>query len=659
MLCVFSILALCTITVARANAQTVPIYDIQYTVEASGESPYAGQEVTISGIVTAAFSDGYVIAEASGPWQAIFVYSIAHGPDMGDEVELTGTVSEYYGMTEIVNVTNYQHMSSGDSVDSTIVSVAEAGQEQYESVLITVDSVFVAGLFDYGEWTVSDGTDSLLCNDKNDYMYFPEPGDSLETVTGILFYSFGDFKLEPRATDDIKGDPIPHYALHGHIVTMNETRDIIYNAYLKIAGDEIVAIHTSRPYNIPVVETAGFIFPGLIDSHNHPPYNVLGIIPFQTLFTDRYEWQSHPLYGDFQTQLSSIVDYSGSSAQWLNVVKLAEVRALTAGTTSIQGLNCNGDSNNHFAHQGIIIDNIERFPARVYSKTFPLREGSAFWQTKSGQYWDRFVIHLSEGTSLAALDEFSDWQNLGMLDARTTIIHGVPYGASEWSAMAQAEANIIWSPTSNMRLYGQTADIPGALAAGVNVALSPDWTESGTENILDELKEAARINREAWGDVITPLQFAEFVTCNAARAAGIERIAGQISPGFRANLMVIPEGIQVNLMVFPEGMRPNLIVFPGGSNKPYDALLRAEPATVKLTVVDGRPMYGNPDLLAQFSFLDDVETITVGDQEKSLAIRINSHAIPDADKPFSEIFSVLEEAYQASEPKVCDFVGIQ
>ena len=557
----------------------VSIYDIQSTVDASGNSMYAGEVLTISGTVTAVFVDGYTVAEASGPWQAIFVYSKKNGPDIGDDVEVTGTVSENYGMTMVSNVTSFQHLSSGNNIDSTFVSVGEASQEQYESVLITVEDVSVTGLLNYGEWIVSDEiSDILLCDDLNDYVYFPKLGDSLVSITGILFYSYGYFKIEPRTTNDIKGEAIPHYALHGHIVTMNETRDIIRNAYLEIIGDEIIAIRSSRPLDIPVVEVGGLIFPGLIDSHNHPAYNVLDLIPFQETFTERYEWQALPLYADFKNQYSDMLNYGGAYAQSINMIKLAEVRALTAGTTSIQGLNCNGNNYDGFAHQGIIVNNIERFPARVYSDVFPLRHELAFWAAKRAEYWDRFVIHLSEGTSFEALYEFLFLQSLGMLDARVSIIHGIPFGADQWSAMANVQANLIWSPVCSQLLYDYTADIPGALAAGVNVALAPDWTESGSYNILDELKVADYLNREIWGDAITPLQFAEFVTCNAAKAVGAEKIVGQIAPGFRANLMVIP----------------------GGPEKPYKALLKSEASDIKLTVVDGRPMYGDPNILAKF-----------------------------------------------------------
>jgi hypothetical protein len=203
--------------------------------------------------------------------------------------------------------------------------------------------------------------------------------------------------------------------------------------------------------------------------------------------------------------------------------------------------------------------------------------------------------------------------------------------------MAAAQASLVWSPASNLLLYGTTADIPGALAAGVNVALAPDWTESGSLNLLDEMKVAEQINQSSWGGVVTPQQLVEFVTRNAAKALGVGDWAGQVAPGFQANILVIP----------------------GDPADPYSALLNASPGDVELTIVNGRPMYGAPGFMTQFPLLTGLEEFNVGGVTKHLAIQIDSHAIPDSDKPFSGVYSELEEAYGASDPKICEFLGVE
>jgi cytosine/adenosine deaminase-related metal-dependent hydrolase len=629
-----AVLLAAPLSVCAAPVNSVEIFEIQYTTDPSGDSPLVGQTVTTAGVVTAITADGFTIADSVGAWHAIFIYTIAGGPVVGDSVQVTGAVHEYYGMTEIADVTDFQLLSSGHPVVPLTVTSADASQEAYESVLLQIEAGTVTELLSYGEWVLDD---ALVCDDLNDYVYFPEVGDLLDSLTGVLFYSYGAFKLEPRTTSDIAGEPIPHYALGGDVVTMNVAGDVLSDHYVEVVGDQIVAIHSSPPIGILVVETSGVIFPGLIDAHNHAAYNVLGVIPFGVTFEDRYEWQDSPLYAEFKDQYKAIRDYGGSGALTDFIHKLAELRALCAGTTTIQGVNCNGHQYDTYAHQGMGINNAERFPNRILSSTFPLSQSATYWQNRADEYWDRFVIHLAEGVNTAASGEFDAWQALGVLDYRTTIIHGLALGAPEWAALSAVGGHVVWSPRSNVILYGQTADIPGALSAGVNVALAPDWTESGSLHMLEEMKFARTIGDSLWGGALTPRLLTEMVTCNAADALGATGRIGTITVGYTADLMVIP----------------------GTAIAPYDSLLAAEPEDVALTVVSGRPMYGDLSLMAQFDFLGDTEDIMIGGTYKRLAVLIASHAIPDSDVPTAEVIAALEAAYAESYPPICCFLGIE
>jgi imidazolonepropionase-like amidohydrolase len=618
---------------ATASAQT-SIHDIQYTTDPSGDSPLVGQVVTTGGVVTAVHYDGFVMYEGAAPWQAVFVYNFTAAPSIGDEVTLTGTVQEYAGMTEITGLAAFSIVSQDNPVTPLVVSSAVAGQEQYESVLLMVEAPIVTGLLGYGEWTL-DG--SLTCDDLNDYLYFPQLDDPLTSVTGTLFYSNGAFKLQPRFTPDIVGDVIAHFALGGDVVTMNATRDVLIDHWVEIQGDRIVGIHSAPPGGLTAVATGGLIFPGLIDSHNHPVYNVLGPIPFEQTFEHRDEWRSHPLYDAFGDQYDAILTYTAPALQRLRILKLAEVRAMTSGTTTIQGPHAYGHSNDPYGRQGIGINNAHRWPPRIYHDTFPLWDTISQWQARAAENWRRFVVHVAEGTNAAALAEFSAWKDRVPLDERTTIIHGTGLGAPEWAEMAGASANLVWSPQSNITLYGTTADIPGALAAGVNVALAPDWTESGSNDVLAEMKVAQEWSATEWSGLLTPRQLAEMVTLNAADALGMSDIRGAVIPGLRADLMVIP----------------------GDAAAPYEALLAADQADVALTVISGRPGYGDPVLMDQFAELTMVEDITIEDQTKRLALAITAHGIQYSDQLFVDIHAELEAAYDAATPIICCFRGLE
>jgi len=156
----------CLLTLAGSQAFALPIYDVQYTIDVSGDSPYNTQIVTVSGIVTAEFYNGFTIADAAGPWNSIFVFTYSYGPDIGDEIEVTGLVDEYYNLTEIKDLTSYTVLSTGNAVTPTIVNTSDLAQESYETVLVTIQNITVATLETYGEYTVDDGSGAARCDDR-------------------------------------------------------------------------------------------------------------------------------------------------------------------------------------------------------------------------------------------------------------------------------------------------------------------------------------------------------------------------------------------------------------------------------------------------------------------------------------------------------------
>jgi 5-methylthioadenosine/S-adenosylhomocysteine deaminase len=95
---------------------------------------------------------------------------------------------------------------------------------------------------------------------------------------------------------------------------------------------------------------------------------------------------------------------------------------------------------------------------------------------------DLFLIHLGEGlpSDQLSVDEFGKLKDKGLLTNRTAIIHGTAFGKTQFDAMHAAGTYLIWSPTSNLNLYGTTTDVLTAMKAGVTVVLSPDWEPTGS-----------------------------------------------------------------------------------------------------------------------------------------------------------------------------------
>ncbi len=238
------------------------IYDIQYTTDASGDSPLDGQEVTISGVVTAEFwgssSNRYLfVQDAAGPWNGVvcfeydgwdtfnFVSSTGTTNSVaeGDSVTVTGTVDEYYcstcddGLTEIVDVSEV--IIHGPAVNMISPTVVTPGQvmtggtdaEAYEGCLVKVDSVTVDDPdLGNGEWLVTDGTNSLRVDDIWDYYYFPESGQALAGVAGVMTYTYSDAKLEPRLARDV---------VEEGVTRIQRINQVLYSDLLKVADDNV------------------------------------------------------------------------------------------------------------------------------------------------------------------------------------------------------------------------------------------------------------------------------------------------------------------------------------------------------------------------------------------------------------------------------------
>ena len=86
-------------------------------------------------------------------------------------------------------------------------------------------------------------------------------------------------------------------------------------------------------------------------------------------------------------------------------------------------------------------------------------------------------------------------------------------------ARPEHRCSIVWSPLSNLLLYGGTTDVKAAKAAGVPIALGSDGAPSGTKNLLGELKVAWLVGQEL-GRLFAHRELCEMVTTTPARILG-------------------------------------------------------------------------------------------------------------------------------------------
>jgi hypothetical protein len=186
--------------------------------------------------------------------------------------------------------------------------------------------------------------------------------------------------------------------------------------------------------------------------------------------------------------------------------------------------------------------------------------------------------------------------------------------------MAQKGVKLTWSPASNVSLYNATADIPTALTAGVTVALAPDWSMGGSQNLLDEMRFADAWDNAHWSNRLSPQDLLTMTTANAAAALGLGDRLGKIAVGYYADLAV----------------------YAGDTSKPYDAVLAAAPKDVQLVMVGGGIVYGDVAFAAAAPTQPACEMLDVCGAQKFLCIALASTS-DKLNQTYADIKAVLEK----------------
>jgi predicted extracellular nuclease len=164
-------------------------------------SPYEDQEVSTSGTVTAVTDLGYFIQDVSDEWSGIFVYDSVNWVAIGYEIALQAQVTEFYDMTQLKNVTNFEVLSVANSlIISPITVLSPPITEEYEGCLVIITGSCSSENNEYGEAQFEGENfktnDLIFLYDFELYTYY--------AITGVVEYSFGEYKVCPRSSDDVQ-----------------------------------------------------------------------------------------------------------------------------------------------------------------------------------------------------------------------------------------------------------------------------------------------------------------------------------------------------------------------------------------------------------------------------------------------------------------------
>ncbi|KAH7322446.1 metal dependent amidohydrolase [Stachybotrys elegans] len=310
--------------------------------------------------------------------------------------------------------------------------------------------------------------------------------------------------------------------------------------------------------NATVIECLNSVIsPGFINTHEHIDYSTVEpLADIGERVNHRHDWRVGARGNTMRP-----APVNGTS---LDASIWGELRHLFSGTTSIVG---------GFMAPGLVrnLDYVEGLqdglvaPASYWT-VFPLDDRSGILRNGDCDYgaqamtrqtvskFNRFIAHVGEGVDAEAANEFSCISSMtydtepapqggglstDYIAPNLAIVHGLGLTNDDFDMVAARGAKVVWSPRSNVFLYGKTLNVTYLLAAGITVALGTDWLPSGSATMSREAVCGLEVMQESYGATLDPKTVWEMMTINAAKVAGFEDRIRSLEKGKLADIVVV------------------------------------------------------------------------------------------------------------------------
>ncbi|PRP92342.1 hydroxydechloroatrazine ethylaminohydrolase [Enhygromyxa salina] len=401
-----------------------------------------------------------------------------------------------------------------------------------------------------------------------------ETGETGETGDEAEIVECGELEPADAGTCTAEGQAGGSLLIRGDVLGP----DAVYRGgSVRIEGGEITCVGCECEAADATLTCAdAVVSPGLINPHDHISFaNNWPIGAGVDRYDHRHDWRKG-LNGH-----AALSTAGGASAE---TVLAAELRFVMAGATSAAsaggepGLLRNLDSG---GLEGLSIPQAD-------SDTFPLDDNDGIQQASGCSYGGdpttsqdldggAYLPHIAEGINEYASNELVCTTSgaTDVVESNTAVVHALGAPLALAQQIADADAKVIWSPRSNVVLYGATAPVTMFDALGIPLALGTDWLPSGSMNMLRELACAAYLDDTHYGDYFSDRDLWAMATRGGAQAVGGELAIGELSVGWVADIAV----------------------FAKQGEADHGAVVRGHESKVALVLRGGEPLYGDAELL--------------------------------------------------------------
>jgi cytosine/adenosine deaminase-related metal-dependent hydrolase len=374
----------------------------------------------------------------------------------------------------------------------------------------------------------------------------------------------------------------------GHVLTVDPEIGDLPNGDVLIEGDTIAAVAPNVDADAEVVDATGkIVIPGFIDTHRHTweaairgsaPNATLDDYFVEILDTFAPHYRSEDVYASnlagslecINAGITTLVDWSHIN----NTPEHPDAGIRGLQETGIRAQYAYGSANtslNDYWNQSKIAipgDDVRRVRDTYFSSDDGLitmalaTRGTGFciddvvkaeWGL-ARELGIPITVHVAMGRLAGRFAMIKALERLNLLGPDTTYIHCCYFSDEEWRLVADSGGMISIAPQIEAQMGHGWPPIMKAVEYGLRPSLSIDVVTTAPGDMFTQMRaafgcERARVNEIAWKantevpeTMLTARQMLEMATINGARVAGVEDRAGSLTPGKKADVVVIDAG---------------------------------------------------------------------------------------------------------------------
>jgi cytosine/adenosine deaminase-related metal-dependent hydrolase len=384
----------------------------------------------------------------------------------------------------------------------------------------------------------------------------------------------------------------------GHVLSMDPDIGDLEKGDVLIEDGRIAAIQPSIEADAEVIDASGrIVIPGFIDTHRHTwetairncaPNATLDDYFVEVLDTFAPLYRAEDVYASnlagslecLNAGITTLVDWSHIN----NTPDHPDAAVSALKETGIRAQYAYGSANTSLAKywfnsaEAIPADDVRRIRETYFSSDDGLltmglaTRGPGFCQDDvvkaewalARELGIPLTIHVAMGRLAGRFAMVEQLDRLGLLGPDTTYIHCCYFSEHEWQRVADTGGTISIAAQVELQMGHGWPPVNKSYQFGLRPSLSVDVVTTVPGDMFTQMRaafgaERSRVNATCWeantavpDTMLTVRQMLEMATINGAHVAGLEDKTGSLTPGKRADVVLVDaRGINVAPVIDP------------------------------------------------------------------------------------------------------------